>query len=214
MKLQIIFVNTVIVTFLATRCEAFGLQRREVASRTYPLHASSESRRVLITSAFSASAAFTLQQIFTSQPVYASDAVVDYSKIQDLLGPGGGDYVVPYQTPEEGKRPTWLTEPTVEFKESEQKSLEFKRKNLLISKQFQSQLDVVTSSPNDETVLLDALDSLRRLVKSGKGLPIGVTKEEIIKTCRRRKAKKYWPTAVEVAYVLPRTVVRTFFCHF
>jgi hypothetical protein len=80
--------------------------------------------------------------------------------------------------------------------------LEFKRKTLLLTKQFRSLLDIVTTAPNDETVLLDALDSLRRLVKSGRGLPTGVTKEEIIKTCRRRKSKKYWPTAVEVAYVM------------
>jgi hypothetical protein len=185
---------------MATVCLALGVQRpRRISKISSSLSAISRSRRDMIASIVATSVACCVPQISPIPSVLASDSVVDYSKIQDLLGPGGGDYVVPYQAPESGKRPTWLTEPTAEFKESEQKSLEFKRKNLLLSKQFQALLDTVTTAPNDETTLLDALDSLRRLVKSGKGLPTGVTKEEIIKTCRRRKSKKYWPTAVEVA---------------
>jgi hypothetical protein len=139
---------------------------------------------------------------FSSSVPTAFAADVDYSKIQDLLGPGGGDYVVPYQAPESGKRPTWLTEPTAEFKESELKATEFKRKNLQVSKQFLTLLETIATAPNNEDVLANALDEIRRLVKANQGLPIGITKEEIIKTCRRRKSKKYWPTQVEVAYVL------------
>ena len=39
-----------------------------------------------------------------------------------------------------------------------------------------------------------------RFVQANAGLPIGITKDEVVKACRRRKAKKYWPTSVEVAY--------------
>jgi hypothetical protein len=164
-------------------------------SSTTCLSVVAHSRRNWIAIACSSAAVQSLLQQAT-----ATENVVDYSKIQDLLGPGGGDYVSPYQTPD-GKRPTWLTEPTEEFKESEQKAMEFKRNNLIISKKFQSLLDIIAAAPNNEVILLDTLDSLRRLVKSNGGLPIGITKDEIIKTCRRRKSKKFWPTQVEVAYV-------------
>jgi hypothetical protein len=201
MKIRMIIIKISYLASLSTVCLAFGMQRPHVAFKisSSSIYAVPISRRCVIASIVTASAASFVQQFSSIQPALASDTVVDYSKIQDLLGPDGGDFVVPYQTLESGKRPTWLTEPTAEFKESEQKSIEFKRKNLLLSKQFQALLDVVSAAPNDESVLLDALDSLRRLVKSGGGLPTGVTKEEIIKTCRRRKSKKYWPTAVEVA---------------
>jgi hypothetical protein len=167
------------------------------------LYVEAKSRRNWVKEGCSTIALIHLHH-FTSLPVHAAENKVDYSKIQDLLGPGGGDYISPYQIPEGGKRPTWLTEPTDEFKESEQKAMDFKRKNLIISKQFQSLLDIITTAPNNEQTLLDTLDSLRRLVKSNGGLPIGITKDEIVKTCRRRKSKKYWPTSVEVAYVLER----------
>jgi hypothetical protein len=131
-------------------------------------------------------------------------AEVDYSRIQDLLGPGGD-----YATTAAGgtaaastKRPTYLTEPTDEFKASEAKATEFRRKNLKIVQQFNALLDAIGTVPNDdETKLATTLDELRRLVKANGGLPIGITKDDIVKTCRRRKAKKYWPTTVEVAYV-------------
>jgi hypothetical protein len=29
---------------------------------------------------------------------------------------------------------------------------------------------------------------------------LGITKDQVVKQVRRRKAKKYWPTTVEVAY--------------
>jgi hypothetical protein len=133
-------------------------------------------------------------------------AEVDYSRIQDLLGPGG-DYATTYSpnaavTTGTTKRPTYLTEPTDEFKASEAKATEFRRKNLRVVAQFNALLDQVGAVPNDETKLATTLDELRRLVKANGGLPIGITKDDIVKSCRRRKAKKYWPTTVEVAYVL------------
>lgn len=186
------------ISITQSKCSAFAYVRHMKNSIVSSLGAVSTSRRYwLKTSLVSTAALVTMQQ--PTIPAFAEDKSVDYSKIQDLLGPNGGDYVSQYQVPEGGKRPTWLTEPTDEFKESEQKAAEFRRKNMAISKEFQTLLEIVTSSPNDEATLLGALDSLRRLVKSNGGLPIGITKDTIVKTCRRRKSKKYWPTTVEVA---------------
>lgn len=186
------------ISITQSKCSAFAYVRHMKNSIVSSLGAVSTSRRHwLKTSLVSTAALVTMQQ--PTIPAFAEDKSVDYSKIQDLLGPNGGDYVSQYQVPEGGKRPTWLTEPTDEFKESEQKAAEFRRKNMAISKEFQTLLEIVTSSPNDEATLLGALDSLRRLVKSNGGLPIGITKDTIVKTCRRRKSKKYWPTTVEVA---------------
>jgi hypothetical protein len=201
------FFSFLAVASVTTSCVAFVHHSRQwllpaacttSTASSVSLHGTRVGRRDWMAAAFSASATTLLIQGSTIRPVFAADGAVDYSKIQDLLG---GDYVVPYRATEEGKRPTWLTEPTSEFKESEQKAMEFKRKNLMLSKQFLSSLDTITSAPNNETTLVDALDALRRLVKSNGGLPIGITKDEIVKTCRRRKSKKYWPTSVEIAYV-------------
>ena len=188
----------ILLSIRPSGCNAFAYVRCMKSSVSSRLDVVNANRRQWLKSSFVSTVAMvSLQNPIL--PVFAEDNSVDYSKIQDLLGPNGGDYVSQYQIPEGGKRPTWLTEPTEEFKESEQKAAEFKRKNLAVSKEFQTLLEAVTTSPNDETTLLRTLDSLRRLVKSNGGLPIGITKDAIIKTCRRRKSKKYWPTAVEVA---------------
>jgi hypothetical protein len=133
-----------------------------------------------------------------SLPIVAhAEGTIDYSNIQDLLG---SDATTLYAPPEPGKRPTYLTEPTEEFKANESKAADFKRKNLQVKKDFVDLLNRVTDAPNDEGALLAALDEIRRSVRKNAGLPIGITKEEVVKICRRRKAKKYWPTNVEIAY--------------
>jgi hypothetical protein len=121
-------------------------------------------------------------------------ADVDFSTIQDLLGAQESQTYVPG-----GKRPMYLTEPTEDFKINEQKSLEFKRKNLQIKKTFVEALDKISTDPDDVDVLASDLDSVRLLVTSNSGLPEGVSKEEVVKICRRRKSKKFWPTDVEIA---------------
>jgi len=55
------------------------------------------------------------------------------------------------------------------------------------------------TTPNNEDALAKVLDDMRYQVKANGGLPTGVTKEEVVKACRRRKAKKFWPTNVEIA---------------
>lgn len=124
-------------------------------------------------------------------------AELDYNKVQDLLG---ADATATYElTP--GKRPTYLTEPTSEFIENEQKAAAFKQANLKRKTEFLNAMEILTTAPNDESKLTAALDDMRRQVKKEGGLPIGITKEMIVKTCRRRKSLKYWPTNVEIAYV-------------
>ena len=123
---------------------------------------------------------------------------MDFDKVQDLLKsrdqPG-----LPYE-PVETKRPTWLQEPTDEFKQNELKATEFKRAQLQQKQQFLKLLQKLQDDPNDANLLASDLDQLRVLVQQGGGLPLGVTKEDLVKQVRRRKAQKFWPTPVEIAY--------------
>jgi hypothetical protein len=123
-------------------------------------------------------------------------ADVDFNAIQDLLGPTTPpvqEYVPG------GKRPMYLVEPTEEFKKNEEKALEFKRQNIQIKKSFIDAIEKITTDPNESVVLANDLDRIRKLVTENRGLPEGITKDEIIRICRRRKAKKFWPTDVEIA---------------
>lgn len=134
-------------------------------------------------------------------PVQSAHADVDYSKVQDLLGSSDSAAYIPQQgaAPSGSKRPTYLTEPTAEFKENESKSTEFKRKNLQTKQSFVAAMGQLETVPNNEEALAKVLDEMRYMVKGNAGLPTGITKEEVVKACRRRKAKKFWPTSVEIA---------------
>jgi hypothetical protein len=131
----------------------------------------------------------------------AANAEVDYDRIQDLLkdAPQGQEYA-PANAPTPGARPKWLTEPTDDFKENERKSSDFKRQQIQIKAEFQKILDQLQVEVNSEDAIAGDLDALRRLVRSNGGLPLGITKEDVVKQVRRKKAKKYWPTNVEIAY--------------
>ena len=128
-------------------------------------------------------------------------ADVDYARVQDLLGNSDSAVYVPQGSaaPTAGKRPTYLKEPTAEFKESESKATDFKRKNLQAKQAFAAVLEKMETTPNDEEALAKVLDDMRYKVKANGGLPIGITKDEVVKACRRRKAKRFWPTTVEIA---------------
>lgn len=97
-------------------------------------------------------------------------------------------------------RPEYLTEPTDEFKESERQRDEFRRKQLLIKKKFNTVLDRLTFESQSEQELVDDLKELRSLVIATEGLPLGIKKDELIKIIRAKKAKGFWPTNVEIAY--------------
>lgn len=96
-------------------------------------------------------------------------------------------------------RPTYLVEPTEEFKANEAKAMEFKRQQLLIKKEFVTVLDRLVAEPNDEEALVNDLTELKFLVAKTGGLPLGIKKEELYKMIRTKKAKGFWPTAVEYA---------------
>jgi len=134
-------------------------------------------------------------------PTKSANADVDYGKIQDLLGNSDSAVYVPQQgaAPSGSKRPTYLTEPTEEFKVNESKSSDFKRKNLQAKQKFVAAMGQLETVPNNEEALAKVLDDMRYQVKENGGLPTGVAKEEVVKACRRRKAKKFWPTTVEIA---------------
>lgn len=133
------------------------------------------------------------------QVASAADSI-DYARIQDLLGQTEQPQTQAYEP--KSKRPTYLTDPTDEFKQNEAKSADFKRKQLKVKKDFQGLLDQLQELPNDEAALAKCLDSMRYMVKQEGGLPLGITKEDLVKQVRRRKGRKprFWPTEVEIAY--------------
>eukprot|EP00557_Chaetoceros_sp_GSL56_P008573 CAMPEP_0176491514 /NCGR_PEP_ID=MMETSP0200_2-20121128/8475_1 /TAXON_ID=947934 /ORGANISM="Chaetoceros sp., Strain GSL56" /LENGTH=196 /DNA_ID=CAMNT_0017888953 /DNA_START=87 /DNA_END=677 /DNA_ORIENTATION=+ len=97
-------------------------------------------------------------------------------------------------------RPEYLTEPTEEFKESERQRDEFRRKQLVIKKNFNTVLDRLTFESKSEQELIADLKELRSLVIATEGLPLGIKRDELIKIIRAKKAKGFWPTNVEIAY--------------
>jgi hypothetical protein len=153
---------------------------------------------------FLAAGAGGLAAVLLSLPppaLASSNDEIDYSKVQDLLQAGdGGRATLDVYEGRSSKRPTFLTEPTTEFAENEAKSAAFKRAQLQAKAEFATALDAMETVPSTEDALAQALDQLRYLVQKNGGLPLGITKDQVVKQVRRRKAKKYWPTAVEVAY--------------
>jgi hypothetical protein len=101
-----------------------------------------------------------------------------------------------------GGRPTFLVEPTDDFKANEAKATIFKRQQLQAKQAFAAVQDKITTDPNDETALASDLDEMRRQVKKAGGLPEGILKDDVIRSVRRRKSKKpkFWPVNCEIAY--------------
>lgn len=95
---------------------------------------------------------------------------------------------------------TYLTEPTAEFKESERQRLEFRKKQLMIKSEFVKVLSHLTTEASTADELESDLKTLRELVITTGGLPLGIKKEDMYKVIRGRKAKGPWPTDVEIAY--------------
>jgi len=182
----------------ATTTMAFSFQRvQNQRPQTVSLATEPVSRREAVLSSFTVSAWLGVVTAYTK--VAPSRADIDYSKVQDLLGAPEPQFKV-YDA-KSGPRPTYLTEPTQEFKDNEEKAAAFKRGQLQQKREFLTALEKLESDPNEEGKLASDLDEMRMLVKKFGGLPLGVTKEELVKRVRRRKAKKYWPVNVEIAYV-------------
>jgi hypothetical protein len=163
-------------------------------SASHSSESSQTSRRELLATA---TAAFTVIALSSASSPARAD--IDYSKVQDLLGVSSGDTSASQTYNPKGSRPTWLTEPTEEFKANEAKASEFKRAQIERKKIFAAFLEKLETDPNDGDLLAKDLDEMRRLVRAEGGLPLGITKDEVIKRVRRRKAKRFWPTPVEIA---------------
>lgn len=130
----------------------------------------------------------------------AADDTIDYSYLQDLLGTTDASKPVTQTYVPKGSRPTYLVDPTEDFKANEAKAMAFRRSQLEQKKSFLAVLEKFENDPNDESLLSTGLDNMRKLVRAQNGLPLGVTKEDLVKRIRRRKAKRYWTTGIEIAY--------------
>ena len=78
--------------------------------------------------------------------------------------------------------------------------MEFRKREIQRKKAFLDLLDKLDTDPNDQDLLARDLDGLRVSVRTYGGLPLGITKGDLVKRIRRRKAKRYWPVQVEIAY--------------
>jgi len=111
-----------------------------------------------------------------------------------------GGVVQPAYAAGRAPRPTYLTEPTDEFKESERQRMEFRREQLIQKQKMVVLLEKLVSESNDEEALVQDLTDLRTLVIQIGGMPLGIKRDDLIKQVRSKKAKGYWPTSVEYAY--------------
>ena len=200
MKVLVVVAKSAVALLYATATAAFSpLATLTTTTRSSPL-ALQASRRDFIAAAVATTT--TTATLVTQTTAHAAE--VDYERIQDLLKsteqPGLSRYDSDTTTATTPKRPTYLTEPTDEFKENESKAMEFKRAQLQRKQQFNAILQKLQTDPNDAAVLAADLQQLTDMVSAGGGLPLGVSKEDVVKQVRRRKAQKFWPTTVEVAY--------------
>jgi hypothetical protein len=171
------------------------------AATTTTLHATdgAVSRRDCWKAA--ATAAFVVAT--TAATTQNANAALSFDDVQDLLGtPDKTVQAFDSRAPNNGGRPTFLVEPTDDFKANEAKATIFKRQQLQAKQAFAAVQDKITTDPNDETALATDLDEMRRQVKKGGGLPAGILKDDVIRTVRRRKSKKpkFWPVNCEIAY--------------
>ena len=177
--------------YVLSTASAFSVHKTP-NGRTSRVTLEAVTRRDLLTSV----AASTVVGLASSS---RANADVDYSKVQDLLGrPEDGSSGPQSYTP--SGRPTYLTEPTEEFKQNEAKAMEFRKREIQRKKAFLDLLDKLDTDPNDQDLLARDLDGLRVSVRTYGGLPLGITKDDLVKRIRRRKAKRYWPVQVEIAY--------------
>merc|ERR1719203_562587 len=102
--------------------------------------------------------------------------------------------------PSNAERPTYLTDPTEDFKQSEKQREEFKKAQREIKVKFSAIIDRLANESNTEEALVKDLNQLEELVTATGGLPLGIKKEEMYKTIRRKKKEGFWPTNVEIAY--------------
>jgi hypothetical protein len=97
------------------------------------------------------------------------------------------------------ERPSYLTDPTEEFKANEAKAAAFNKQQRAIKAKFTSIIDrFTTQSKTAEAYIVD-LNELTDFVYRNGGLPTGIKKEDLYKVIRTKKAAGLWPTDVEIA---------------
>jgi len=96
--------------------------------------------------------------------------------------------------------PEYLSEPTEAFKESERQRDEFRRKQLVLKKEFNDAFARLTFDSTTEDQIRGDIESIKALIIKTGGLPAGIKKEEMVKIIRAKKAKGFWPTSVEYEY--------------
>lgn len=111
-----------------------------------------------------------------------------------------GTVAVPSSSKAREPLPEYLTEPTEAFKESERQRDEFRRKQLVIKKEFNDLFAKLTFDSKTEDEIRGDLEDITALITKTGGLPIGIKKEDMVKIIRAKKAKGFWPTSAEYAY--------------
>jgi len=111
-----------------------------------------------------------------------------------------GTVGVPSSSKAREPRAEYLTEPTEAFKESERQRDEFRRKQLVIKKEFNDKFAKITFDSKTEEEIRDDLEDIKALITKTGGLPAGIKKEDMVKIIRAKKAKGFWPTSLEYAY--------------
>jgi len=157
---------------------AFTLSPQTKCSPTSPLHMSTKntnddlpSRRDSIATLITSAIAFATTTTVAPSSSYAREALPEY-----------------------------LSEPTDAFKESERQRDEFRRKQLVVKKQFNDAFAKLTFDSTTEDQIRGDLEDLKSLIIKTGGLPVGIKKDELVKIIRAKKAKGFWPTSVEYAY--------------
>ena len=112
----------------------------------------------------------------------------------------GGVLSTIFLTSSANARDAYLTEPTDEFKQSEEARAKFKQEQFALKKSFSTVLTRLTTESDTEQALVKDLNELIALVIKTGGLPIGLKKEEMYKMIRTKKRAGPWPTPVEIAY--------------
>lgn len=121
---------------------------------------------------------------------------------RDIIGAalvGSVAFVSTSASAERAPLPTYLTEPTDEFKANEEKAMAFKREQLKIKTQFNKVLERFTTQSKTPDEFEKDINELQDLVIATNGLPLGIKKEELFKIIRRKKSVGPWPTNVEYA---------------
>jgi pyruvate/2-oxoglutarate dehydrogenase complex dihydrolipoamide acyltransferase (E2) component len=98
-------------------------------------------------------------------------------------------------------REEYLSEPTEEFKESERQRMEFRKAQIIVKQKMTATFAQLTTVSKTEDEIVADLKELRGQVQQIGGMPLGIKKDDLVKTVRSVKGRGFWPTGCEYAYV-------------